>query len=152
MFVFTIWRATGVEYEYRFAWITKTAGTCQTAARLSPSCVSPTEKRALAEERHRDAGLAAALEGERGAGDDRHEVAEHRDEREDAVRRRAEMHVAVAAERRARRLAEEVAEHVGGVAPRAKWQASSRLSGATTSSGPSASPAPAATASWPRPV
>ena len=43
MFVFTICRATGVEYEYRFDWITNTTGTCQTAARLSPSCVSPTE-------------------------------------------------------------------------------------------------------------
>ena len=67
---------------------------------------------ALAEERHGDAPLAAPLERERGTGDERDEVAEHRDEREDAALRRAEVHVAVAAERGARRLAEEVAEDV----------------------------------------
>ena len=74
-------------------------------------------ERTLAEERHRDPRLPAPLERERGAGDERHEVAEHRDEREDAVGGRSEVHVAVAAERRARRLAEEVAEHVGGRCP-----------------------------------
>ena len=71
-------------------------------------------ERALAQERHRDTSLAAPLEGERGARDERHEIAEHRDEREDAVCGRSEVHVAVPAERRARRLAEEVAEHVRG--------------------------------------
>ena len=71
-------------------------------------------ERALAEERHRDASLTAPLERQRSAGDERDEIAEHRDEREDASLGRAEMHVAVPAERRARRLAEEVAEDVCG--------------------------------------
>ena len=75
--------------------------------------MSPTEKRSLTEERHRNPRLTAALERECGAGDDGHEVAEHRDERKDPVRRIAEVHVPVAPGRRPVRLAEEVAEDVG---------------------------------------
>ena len=110
-------------------------------------------ERALAEEGHRDARLASALEGERGARDERHEVAEHRDEREDAVRRRAEVHVAVAAEGRARRLAEEVAEHVGG--GRAAREVARELTVERRDDvvrPERVARRPAATASWPRPV
>ena len=111
-FVFSICRSTGVEYEYRFDWSTKTAGTSSTPARLSPSCTSPTENAPVAEEGQRDARLAAALEGERGPDGDRRQVAEHRDEREHAALRRAEVHVAVAAAGRAVAAAEEVPERV----------------------------------------
>ena len=112
--MFTIWRATGVEYEYRLAWITKTAGTFQTAARFSPSCVSPTEKAPSPRNVIATRGSPRRLKASAAPTTTGHEVAEHRDEREDASRRRAEVQVAVAAERRARRLPEEVAEHVGG--------------------------------------
>ena len=89
-------------------------GTCQTAARLSPSCVSPTENAPSPRKVIATRGCPRRLNASAAPADERHEVAEHRDEREDAVRRRAEVHVAVAAEGRARRLAEEVAERVGG--------------------------------------
>ena len=75
-------------------------------------CVADGE-RAFAEERHRDTALAAALERECRSHDHGYEIAEHRDEGEDTLSRRAEMHVAVATERGACRLAEEVAEHIG---------------------------------------
>ena len=85
-------------------------GRCRTPARLSPSWTSPDAERAVAEEGQRDSRLAPALERERGADGDRDEVAEHRDEREDAQLGLAEVHVPVAPARRARALAEEVAE------------------------------------------
>ena len=69
--------------------------------------------RAVAEERQRDARLAAALERERGADRDRDERAEHRDEREDVALARAEVHVAVAALGRPGGPAEVVPQDVG---------------------------------------
>ena len=69
-------------------------------------------ERSLAEERQRHVRLAAPLERERGTDDDGAEVAEHRHEREDTARGHTEVHVPVAAERRAVAAAEEVAERV----------------------------------------
>ena len=73
--------------------------------------------RPVAEEGQCHARLATALERERRPDGDGHEVPEHRDEREDVSRREPEVHVAVAAEGGAVRLAEEVAEDVGGRQP-----------------------------------
>ena len=67
----------------------------------------------LTDEGHRHPPLAAPLEGEGCTHDDGNEIAEHRHQWKDSALRRSEMEVAVAAERRARALAEEVAEHVG---------------------------------------
>ena len=89
-------------------------GTFQTAARLSPSCVSPTEKApsprnviaTRGSPRRLKASAAPATTGTRSPSIET--------SGKTPSRRRAEVQVAVAAERRARRLAEEVAEHVGG--------------------------------------
>ena len=109
----TICRAVGVEYAKRFRWITNTAGTCQTPARLRPSCVSPTEKAPSPRNVSATRCSPAALERERGADRHRDEVAEHRDEREDVARGHAEVHVPVAATCRPVAAAEEVPQHVG---------------------------------------
>ena len=74
-------------------------------------CVSDRE-RAFAQEGERHTWLAAPLEGEGGADRHRGEVAEHRDEREDAARGRAEMHVAVPSAGGSVAAAEEVAERI----------------------------------------
>ena len=93
---FAIWRATGVEYEYWLRWRTKTAGHLPDAREAERLVRVADGERALAEERERHPGLAAACERERRADRDRREVAEHRDEREDADGRDAEVHVPVA--------------------------------------------------------
>ena len=109
-----------------------TAGTFSAPARLSPSCVSPQLKAPSPKNVSATRGLPPALERQRRADGDRHQVAEHRDEREHAVLGHAEVHVAVAALRRAGGAAEVVAEHVRRpVTPRARWHDSSRFSGAT---------------------
>ena len=75
---------------------------------------------AFADERERHALLAAALERERGADRHGHEVAEHRDEREDVARGHAEVHVPVASARRPVAAAEEVPQRVCDGARRAR--------------------------------
>src|SRR6266576_678014 len=127
-----------------------TAGTCQTPARLSPSCTSPTENApsprkvspTCGSPRRLKASAAPTTTGQRLPSIE----TSGKTPRAGAPKCMFPSRPKVGPSPRPRKLRNASVT----VTPRAKWVASSRLSGATTSPSSSASPEPAATADCPR--
>ena len=137
---FAIWRATGVEYEYWLRWSTKTAGTCHTPARPSASCVSPTENApsprnvsaTRGSPRRANASAAPTVTDARSPSIE----TSGKTPRAGTPKCMFPSRPRVGESARPRKFRNASA----GVTPRAKWAASSRLSGATTSLRPEREP------------